>query len=144
MGSVRNKDAKMKKILIILLFLIMPTNVFGEVQFLNVGGPRIARALELKTFQKNESDVEIIEVSVTHDVNGKFYTYIITPVLKDSHYIKEACIQFWCDPINLQFYKKSVISEDGKAINLEYGIDENLKEKMRIRNKGHILFVLSQ
>ena len=123
----------MKKIILATFILLFATNLYAEVQFVNVGGPRLTKAFELDVTPYNKSNIYKVRISVTKDINGKFYSYKITPTLKDDEYIQSASAQFWCSPINLEFNKRSIVSKDRKTASFIYGISDNLKKDVRVR-----------
>jgi len=124
-------ENEMKRISLILMILLgFATNVTGEVLFVKVGGPIEIRKFEVNVFQHNES-VKTVQVQVSHNINGEYYYYTITPILKENLFIKSALVQFKCKPIRLKFDKRNdVISKDKKSIRFIYGISEKLKEEM--------------
>lgn len=127
------KEEILWKIFLVFMYLIASANCFGEVMFLNVGGPQEIKCYEVSTFQYNTSGIKTVNLQVTHDINGKFYNYWITPISEKKRCIKGALVQIWCKPINLAFDQRDeVISDDRKSVGFTFGISNELKEKMRI------------
>ena len=123
-----------REILLVFIFLIVSVNGFSEVMFLNVGGPREIKCYEISSFQHNTSGIKTVNLQLTHDIDGKFYSYWITPISEKKRSINGAFVQIWCEPIDLAFSQRdAVISDDKKSIRFIFGISDELKEKMRIK-----------
>lgn len=122
-----------QKILLVLIFLIVSPNCFGAVYFVNVGGPRAIKYYEISSFQQNTSDIKTVDLRLTHDINGKFYSYWITPILGKDRYINSASVLIECEPINLRVHQQDeVVSDDKKSIGFTFGISAELKKETKI------------
>jgi len=106
---------------------------FSTVAFVNIGGPTVTKCYKLSSFRLNTSGIKTIDLRLTHDMDGKFYSYWITPVLDKDHCIKSASVQIKCDPINLMLHKQDeVISDDKKSIGFVFGLSEEFKRDAKI------------
>lgn len=122
------------KAFLVFVYLIASTNCFGAVYFVNVGGPRAIKYYKINSFQHNTSDIKTVDLRLTHDLNGKFYSYWITPILGKDRYINNASVLIECEPINLRLVKqKEVVSDDKKSIGFTFGISAELKEETKIK-----------